>query len=271
MARSSYLASIVLASLIAFVGNAVAAGHRSDGCETCHSDSGFFVKNRKLHDYYQDWLKSPHATVGLSCSDCHGGDASATSLDAAHAKVRHFNDIDSPLYYKNQPVTCGACHADKAEQFRQSKHYKALVSDTLAPTCTTCHRGMNRRPDFHDIVTDACESCHNEDNPDRVLVADQAREYLQRLNIAKGYLGWTAFYYESHGWPENTKAEVDAIAQKYNEAVTRVHRFDLEAMDESSNQILVELADMFQKAWQQRQDQEGQNEENPDQEEQDGD
>lgn len=256
---------MALASLIGFTGNAVAADAQSDGCEACHSDSGFFVKNKKLHDYYQDWLKSPHAAVGLSCSDCHGGDASAADFDTAHAKVRHFNDPDSRLYYKNQPVTCGTCHADKAEQFRQSKHFKALVADTLAPTCTTCHRGMNRRPDFRDIVTDACETCHNEENAGRVpLVADQAREYLQRLNIAKGYLGWTSFYYESHGWPENTKAEVAAIATRYDAAVTRVHRFDLKAMDESSNEILVELADMFQKAWQERQGPDTQDEEVPD-------
>jgi len=258
MARVSYLAFIVLASLFGFAGGVIAAEAAPDGCAACHSDPEFFVQNRKLHEYYQDWLKSPHAMVGLSCSDCHGGDAGAADFEKAHAKVRHFNDPDSPLYYKNQPVTCGACHADKAEQFRQSKHFAALVSDTLAPTCTTCHRAMNRRPDFRDIVTDACESCHNEDNPDRVLVADQAREYLQRLNIAKGYLGWTGFYYESHGWPENTKAEVAAIAAKYDEAVTRVHRFDLEAMDESSNEILMALAVMFQKAWQERQLQEKQ-------------
>lgn len=261
MVRSIHLVSIGLAGLIGLAGSTVAADAESDSCEACHSDSGFFVQNRTLHDYYQDWLKSPHASIGLSCSNCHGGDPSAADFEAAHAGVRQINDPESTLYYKNQPNTCGVCHADKTEQFQQSKHYKALVSDTLAPTCTTCHRGMNRRPYFRDIVVDACETCHNEENADRVpLVADKAREYLQRLNIAKGYLGWTGFYYESHGWPGNTKAEVAAIAAKYDEAVTRVHRFDLEAMDESSNEILAQLELMFQKAWQERQDRKEQDE-----------
>lgn len=264
MARTSYLASIALLSLIGCVGNAgnaVAADAQSDGCAACHSDSAFFVKNRKLHNYYQDWLKSPHATSGLSCSNCHGGDPSAADFDTAHAEVRHLNDPASTLYYKNQPGTCGACHGEKVEQFQHSKHYKALVSDTLAPTCTTCHRAMNRRPDFRDIVEDACQTCHNEENADRVPpVADKASEYLQRLNIAKGYLGWTSSYYESHGWPENTKTEIAVISAKYDEAVTRVHHFDLAAMDESSNEIFVELKLMFQKAWQERQDQETQGE-----------
>lgn len=222
----------------------------SNGCEDCHSDPDFYVQSRKIHTYYQNWIKSPHKEAGLSCNYCHGGDASTADKQTAHKDILHVTDPKSRLYFKNLPETCGNCHADKLKQFKQSKHYKALMADTVAPSCTTCHSAMNARPNYRDILEKSCRTCHNEENaPSIPLVADRAGEYLHRLSIARVYLGWTKVYYESQGWPLNTKQEVGNIAGKYDEAVTRVHSFDLIKMDESSNEILVTLEAMFKEAW----------------------
>ncbi len=207
----------------------------ADQCENCHADPHHYVQHRKLYSYYQDWLDSPHAASGLSCSSCHGGDP------------------ENSLYFRNQPETCGACHTNKAARFKTSKHYRALQTDTVAPTCTTCHRAMNRRPYYRDILIDACATCHNESNPDHIpLVTSQVKEYLQRLNVAKGYLGWTTLHYESLGWPGGSRCEVDEITGKFEAAVSRVHSFDLSQMDQSSSEILTELKLIFQRIWNER-------------------
>ena len=242
------LACIALASCLTVPGSAAASS-----CVHCHGNPDLYVKERNLYEYYQDWLQSPHAVADLSCENCHGGDPNAQTVATAHPDELPLTDPQSPLYYKNQPQTCGTCHVDKVEQFRESKHYKALVADTLAPTCTTCHRAMNRRPYYRDILVYACKTCHNEENAARLpLVADRAEEILHRLNVAKGYLGWTSVYYESLGWPGDSKQKVSAISSQYDEAVTRVHSFDLEQMDESSTRILTDLKLMFQQAWDER-------------------
>ena len=111
---------------------------------------------------------------------------------------------------------------------------------------------MNRRPYYRDILADACAACHNDDNARRIpLVTAEVKEYLQRLNMAKGYLGWTTLHYESQGWPGNTRCEIDALGSKFDAAVTRVHSFDLDEIDESSTEILTELKLIFQKIWDQ--------------------
>ena len=224
-----------------------------NGCINCHSNPDFYVQDRKLHTYYQDWITSPHKAAGLTCDFCHGGDPAATDKETAHQSILKITDPASKLHYKKLPETCGFCHSDKLAQFKQSKHFKALMHERSAPSCTTCHSAMRPRPHYRDIVTQSCRTCHFDQNPRNLpLVADRADEFLHRLSIAKVYLAWTTVFYEEQGWPFNSQQEIEGINRKYDEAVTRVHRFDLVMMDESSAEILAELEEMFKKAWDKR-------------------
>jgi hypothetical protein len=122
----------------------------------------------------------------------------------------------------------------------------------VAPHATApCAPGLTiaTRPHYRDIVKQSCRTCHFDQNPRNLpLVADRADEFLHRLSIAKVYLAWTAVFYEEQGWPDNSQQ----INRKYDEAVTRVHRFDLVTMDESSAEILAELEEVFKEAWDER-------------------
>lgn len=228
----------------------VASGN---GCIDCHSNPDFYVQERILYTYYQDYISSPHKAAGLTCDFCHGGDPAAIDQQTAHQSILKITDSASKLYYKNLPETCGLCHADKLAQFKQSKHFNALMHDETAPSCTTCHSAMRPRPHYRDIVKQSCRTCHFDQNPRNLpLVADRADEFLHRLSIAKVYLAWTAVFYKEQGWPLNTQQEIEDVSRKYDEAVTRVHRFDLVTMDESSAEILAELEEAFKKAWDER-------------------
>lgn len=221
-----------------------------NGCIDCHSDPDFYVQERKLHNYYEDWTKSPHKAAGLTCDFCHGGNANTNDKETAHKCILNLTDPKSRLFYKNLPETCGSCHTEKLVEFQKSKHYEALMNGRSAPSCTTCHRAMHPRPHYRDIVEQSCKNCHFEGNPNELpLIADRADEFLHRLSISKVYLNWVTVYYEKQAWPNDTQAAVSAVTEKHESAVNNVHRFDLATMDETTAEILAELEGMFKKAW----------------------
>lgn len=227
---------------------AVPAGARAaeNSCTSCHQDAAFFAQYPKLHEYYQQWLASPHQRAGVTCDDCHAGDASATSAEKAHVGVLPMNERKSTLYYQNQPDTCGECHRDKKRQFVRSKHYAALMDQRAAPTCTTCHPAMSQRPELRSIVLHACRNCHGEGNSENLpLITAQAERVFNQLNIAGGLLGWTRIHFESHDWPADSEHRVAALEVRYKEIVNRVHQFDLQETEETTVKILGELREIF--------------------------
>jgi hypothetical protein len=222
------------------------AGEQLTGCETCHGDEKYFVQCRKIYQYYRDWLTSPHKEANLTCDDCHGGDPEATDKESAHQGILPVTDPRSGLYYRNQPDTCGECHKRQARQFKESDHYKGLEDHIGTPTCTTCHAAMNRRPYYRDMVEQTCRVCHYEDNEDDLpLVADRANEILHRLNISKGYMNWTRVYYQSKGWPADSKALVDSLRRDYDAIISHGHTFDLEKTEQASLELLTKLKAIY--------------------------
>lgn len=224
------------------------AGEAPGSCEGCHGDPKYFVQYQKLFRYYQDWLTSPHRQAGLSCDDCHGGDPRASDMAAAHKGILPVSDPRSGLFYRNQPDTCGECHDKEATQFKESDHYKGLKEQIGTPTCTTCHSAMNRKPYYRDMVENTCRVCHYENNRDELpMVADKANEILHRLNIAKGYMNWTRIYYESRGWPDDSKGLVNSLSRQYEAIITQGHTFDLKNTDQASIELLANLKAVYQR------------------------
>ncbi|MDH3336241.1 MAG: hypothetical protein OER22_09555 [Gammaproteobacteria bacterium] len=247
MLRIRFVSGLVL--LLWSLVFSVSALPAENGCVSCHKNPAFYSQYPKLHEYYQQWVASPHEQAGVSCEDCHGGRASATSIEEAHAGVLPMNDKRSTLYYQKQPETCGQCHGDKQRQFLQSKHYAALMDQRAAPTCTTCHPAMSRRPELRNIVLHACRNCHGEGNSENLpLIADQAERVFNQLNIAGGLLGWTRIHYESHGWPDDSQQRVRDLEDRYHWILNRVHQFDLQQTEDSIVAILMELRKTFDDA-----------------------
>ena len=228
------------------------AAETETSCVTCHSSQRFFVENKKLYNYYRDWLGSPHKEAGLSCFDCHGGDPAAAEKSDAHRGMYPPSDPRSRVNYRNQVATCGGnCHGKEAEQFKASKHYRRLQDQNRlgVPSCSTCHRVMNRKPYYGEIVEITCQVCHYEGNEqDLPLVTRRADETLHRLNIAKGYLNWTRLYYESENWPGNSRREVEAVEEAYQKILANIHRFHITRWGWDTIDLLTELKRLYKQA-----------------------
>jgi hypothetical protein len=143
-----------------------------EACSVCHPN----VRT--------DFDESIHARE-LSCTACHGGDATAQDVEAAHATAKGY--IGTPNR-KDIPRLCGTCHADpnrtkafglpsdQYAQYQTSGHGMRLAQgDTRTAVCTDCHgthRILPRREPTSPIarrnIPATCGRCHS----DQALMAE---------------------------------------------------------------------------------------------------
>lgn len=160
--RTAFLALIGLASLGA------AQEPATSSCEACHADAARTEAER------------PHARAGISCTDCHGGDATQASREAAKAAGTGYRGV---LRGAAIVSLCGDCHADiermnpyglrtdPLAQYRTSRHGTALFEkgDESVATCAACHGAhgilgpASRASPVHPAnVPATCARCHGD-------------------------------------------------------------------------------------------------------------
>lgn len=124
----------------------------------CHEDRILQLSR----DNYNQWSESAHAYNNVTCDKCHGGNPTAKTKEAAHKGVKAPTELDSPVYYKNVPRTCGqeGCHVDELEQFENSMHYQRLQAVKLAPSCSTCHTPHSFKVLDPEVFRGFCTKCH---------------------------------------------------------------------------------------------------------------
>ncbi|MBW2372473.1 MAG: ammonia-forming cytochrome c nitrite reductase subunit c552, partial [Deltaproteobacteria bacterium] len=151
----------------------------------CHSNADFLVTHKKLHDYYQLWKESTHALEGVSCADCHGGDPEVSDKKASHGRdVGGEDGAGSAVNFRNLPDTCGTCHDEISEGFRESDHFDHLIrkkQDKQGPSCVTCHGSLNVAVLNVNTVEEACARCHNEEKDNHPDIPEKAEVILNRL------------------------------------------------------------------------------------------
>ncbi len=149
------------------------SAHAGLACDTCHES----------HETY------PHAAniPKPQCTTCHENQAGAYA-NGVHGQARQHGNEGAPdcgmchgsahelLTPKSQafrtavPDTCGLCHSEVVDQFRNSVHGKALAQGiTQAPLCTDCHgeheilKHTNEDSPVNQAhIRDTCGSCHGD-------------------------------------------------------------------------------------------------------------
>jgi hypothetical protein len=144
-----------------------------DTCIDCHTDMP-----EPLNTPVEGMKTDVHATAGLGCADCHGGDPTDPE-DSSMDEKKGFVGKPAPA---DVPAFCGRCHADgsymrrfnpslatdQLAQYRTSVHGQRLVKgDTKVATCISCH-GVHgilpgsdaRSPVYKANVATTCAGCH---------------------------------------------------------------------------------------------------------------
>ena len=163
-----FLTSVLFLILISNYVN----GQSVDQCFKCHID---------LDDAQANLYKTDiHHIKGISCSGCHGGDASSDDMEVAMSKENGF--IGVPLR-SNRYQACVNCHADENkmkrlgsslptdqyENLKVSVHYQPSYNNQgPIADCITCHsvHDIKRVKDpaskvYPTKITTLCGECHS--------------------------------------------------------------------------------------------------------------
>ncbi|MFQ5718724.1 MAG: cytochrome c3 family protein [Acidobacteriota bacterium] len=172
-------------------------------CVTCHLDADDSKTSPAVL-----WSNDVHATAGLGCEDCHGGDPSpalAEDPDGSMAEKKGFQPAPDRLAV---PGFCARCHADadymktfnpqarvdQLVEYRSSVHGKRnAAGDPVPAVCTDCHEAHGIRavsapdaPVYPTHVAGTCGTCHASADVMRPygLSGDTVKDYLASAHAA---------------------------------------------------------------------------------------
>lgn len=146
-----------------------------NSCIKCHS----ILPDERLSKPAQLFEHDIHKEKGLTCTDCHGGDATKDDKAAAKSPMTGYSGKPDPTHI---PAFCGKCHSDanlmkrfdpslrvdQVQEYFTSVHGQRLQKgDKNVATCVSCH-GIHgiRPPDdpastvFALNVAETCSKCH---------------------------------------------------------------------------------------------------------------
>jgi hypothetical protein len=175
---------VIEVSLLALLGAAAPSSAQvrfaATSCARCHEEVGdeLAAPVKAMH------ADDVHASVGLGCADCHGGDptvveADGLDQDRAHAGSAGFRGRPTPAQI---PDLCARCHSDatfmhrfnpnlptdQLARYRTSTHgQRNAGGDEKVATCVSCHGAHGilrvadpRAPVYALRVPDTCGRCH---------------------------------------------------------------------------------------------------------------
>jgi len=149
-----------------------------NSCLDCHSGM-----DGKLAVTQEKFSQDIHAQKGLTCTGCHGGDASSYDPEQAMGRSAGFK---GKIDRKQIPALCGSCHSnptlmktfnpslrtDQLDQYHTSVHGKRLAAgDQKVAVCVDCHSVHDIRPPSDPRstvnpvnVSKTCSRCHSDAN-----------------------------------------------------------------------------------------------------------
>ncbi len=171
-----YLCTLAATMLVGLPGDSFS--QESSSCVTCHLDE----VDDDHTELVENFLGGVHNKRGISCVDCHGGDATAEDMDDA---------MDPDVGYRGAPERedipefCARCHSDPSymrgfnPNLSTDQYSKYLISghgrllkesgDKKVAVCTSCHgvHGMLESndplsPTFTLNVPNTCANCHSD-------------------------------------------------------------------------------------------------------------
>jgi hypothetical protein len=144
----------------------------------CHED----VIRKKANDNFQQWSDSSHSKYYVTCDACHGGNPNSNTEKEAHSTMKNISDLESPIYFKNIPETCGKCHTQELDHFKNTMHYQRLRAESRAPSCVTCHQPHSFKVLKASELTPMCSVCHN--SKDQIAAANVPKDATFALEKA---------------------------------------------------------------------------------------
>jgi len=148
-------------------------------------------------------VRDVHSQRGLSCADCHGGDATLDDMDEVR-ELKGYRGVPSHL---EVPNFCARCHSDASymhehnpalpvdqlDKYKTSIHGRRLFGkkDTKVANCISCHGvhdiGSAKMPhsSTHPLnIPQTCGRCHADEEymADYSIETSQVNDYTQSVH-----------------------------------------------------------------------------------------
>ena len=216
--------ALTVAALLCGAPNAGAAPSR---CVDCHLA---ITGPSEVAAHVAEWRGSAHATHGVTCDNCHGGQPAMSEARWAHQGVIHSSSPRSPVNRANLFRTCAPCHAAQALAFSHSLQRALLdAGDRRAPSCSSCHGGMTPAVPSAAALETRCAGCHPSGSP-RAEYPGLARAGVEEIAAIRATLARLSPVIAAvddrssrlamrAAWDQATRGTVDAVAA--------FHAFDL--------------------------------------------
>ncbi len=133
--------------LITFRKEAEPGKVQNEACLQCHEQG--------MHTY---WQASPHASRGLTCTNCHTVMHKTTDRYQL-AKV----DDKTPFFWKRADIeVCGQCHLQRKAQLMRSSHMPLREGKIGCSDCHNPHGTPNPSQLKQASINENCYTCHTE-------------------------------------------------------------------------------------------------------------
>ena len=126
---------------------------------------------------------------------------------------------------------CGGCHAAELKSFDDSKHTKSLEGRRLATHCASCHGSMDMDVINVTRVVGRCRVCHGGDDDAMLQLAG---DLLSRSIAIQGHEDHVRAVSDDQA----LLADIDASSERLADLW---HRFDLDAVDVESSELIDKL------------------------------
>jgi len=134
-----------------------------DQCIVCHTED-----ENLPEDYFKDDI---HMQAGLSCSGCHGGDATSDDDEVAMSAEAGYIGVPSR---ESISAFCGRCHSD----IDFMRHYQPrIATDQESRYLTSVHGQKLSEGDQKVAMCTSCHSAHS------ILPAKDTRSSVHALNV----------------------------------------------------------------------------------------
>ncbi len=166
-------------------------------CVECHK--------KVTPNIVSDWRLSKHSQNEVTCAVCHGD---------AHTSAEDVAKVEIPT-----PETCGTCHEERLEQFKQGKHAFAWAAMKAMPTthwlpmaltsgmkgCGGCHKiGLKSEEEIKELKKTgpgfgvaSCDACHTR----HTFSVEEARQpqACQTCHMGFDHPQWEMYSASKHG------------------------------------------------------------------------
>jgi hypothetical protein len=218
-------------ALLAVTAKSSSAGWDDNRCVTCHETERLPIS---LGHSFEEWRASEHARSGVGCEKCHGGNAAAKDMTAAHAGVLPAADPKSMVNPIHIPATCGACHSNELKAYSSTVHAKQVAKNGEGATCFTCHGSMATSLPSPSELNTRCAVCHK-----KPVQAKMALAMLASTRIKLQRTGRTVEKTRSSDpeWYADAHRRLLDLERKYRDLGPAWHTFNVDLVIEQTHAL----------------------------------